>query len=131
MSEEEQKYFKDLIGFTFDSDDIKYIENIVKRKDKVINDLLKRISDLEFEVEKQDKEIERLKEEYMILQNASDEVEEEKDKEIERLNNIINELEKELDRGYRDLFEHELVPGRELITNIKNYLQELKGSDKE
>ena len=51
-------------------------------------------------------------------------------KEIERLNNIINELEEELDRGYRDLFEHELVPGRELITNIKNYLQELKGSDK-
>ena len=48
--------------------------------------------------------------------------------EIERLNNIINELEKELDRGYLDLFEHELVPGRELITNIKNYLQELKGS---
>lgn len=38
------------------------------------------------------KEIERLKEEYMILQNASDEVEEEKDKEIERLNNIINDL---------------------------------------
>ena len=40
-------------------------------KDKVINELLKRISDLEFEVEKQDKE-------------------------IERLNNIINELEKYL-----------------------------------
>ena len=55
----------------------------------------------------------------------------EKNDEIERLNNIINELEKELDRGYRDLFEHELVPGRELITNIKNYLQELKGVDKE
>ncbi len=48
------------------------------------------------------------------------------DKEIERLNNIIKELEKELDRGYLDLFAHELVPGRELITNIKNYLQELK-----
>ena len=30
-------------------------------------------------------EIERLKEEYIMLQNASDEVEEEKDKEIERL----------------------------------------------
>ena len=30
-------------------------------------------------------EIKRLKEEYMILQNASDKVEEEKDKEIERL----------------------------------------------
>lgn len=40
----------------------------LEKKDKVINDLLKRISDLEFEVEKQDKE-------------------------IERLNNIINELE--------------------------------------
>lgn len=37
-------------------------------KDKVINDLLKRISDLEFEVEKQDKEIDRLnnKEEQLI-----------------------------------------------------------------
>lgn len=52
-------------------------------------------------------------------------------KENKRLNNVINELEKELDRGYLDLFEHELVPGRELITNIKNYLGELKGSDKE
>ena len=61
----------------------------------------------------------------------ADMTEEEYKKENERLNNIINELEKELDRGYRDLFEHELVPGRELITNIKNYLQELKGSDKE
>lgn len=29
-------------------------------KDKVINDLLSKISDLEFEVEKQDKEIDRL-----------------------------------------------------------------------
>jgi hypothetical protein len=63
------------------------------------------------------------KEKYKLLNS--------KDYEIERLNNIINELEKELDRGYLDLFAHELVPGRELITNIKNYLQELKGSDKE
>ena len=37
-------------------------------------------------------EIKRLKEEYMILQNASDEVEEEKDREIERLNNILDTL---------------------------------------
>ena len=44
---------------------------------------------------KMQEEIERLKEEYMILQNASDEVEEEKDKEIERLNNDIKELLKE------------------------------------
>ena len=54
-----------------------------------------------------------------------------KDDEIEKLNNIINELEKELDRGYRDLFDYELVNGRVLINNIKIYLQELKGSDKE
>ena len=46
--------------------------------------------------------------------------------EIDRLNNIINELENELDRGYKDLFDMKLVPGRELIINIKNYLNELK-----
>ena len=40
----------------------------------------------------QEEEIKRLKEEYMILQNASDKVEEEKDEEIERLNNIINTM---------------------------------------
>lgn len=39
MSEEEQKYFKGLIGFTFDSDDIKYIEKIVDKKDKEIERL--------------------------------------------------------------------------------------------
>ena len=49
------------------------------------------------------------------------------EQEIERLNNIINELEKELDRSFLDLFEYELVNGRELISNIKNYIQELKG----
>ena len=38
------------------------------------------------------KEIEGLKEEYVMLQNASDEVEEEKDREIERLNNILDTL---------------------------------------
>lgn len=47
------------------------------------------------------------------------------EEESKRLKNIINELEKELNRGYRDLYPHELVPGRELITNILNYLQEL------
>ena len=42
-----------------------------------------------------DKEIKRLKEEYVMLQNASDKVEEEKDREIERLNNEIKTLLKE------------------------------------
>ena len=41
---------------------------------------------------KMQEEIKRLKEEYMILQNASDEVEEEKDKEIKRLKDDNNEL---------------------------------------
>ena len=43
------------------------------------------------------KEIERLKEEYVILQNASDEVEEEKDREIERLNKETGQLRTALD----------------------------------
>ena len=50
--------------------------------------------------------------------------------ELRKMIDNFNELEEELDRGYRDLFEHELVPGRELITNIKNYLQELKEKNK-
>ena len=50
------------------------------------------ITEYEKQLQKKDNEIERLKEEYMILQNASDEVEEEKDKEIERLNSIIKEV---------------------------------------
>ena len=45
------------------------------------------------QLEKANKEIKRLKEEYMILQNASDEVEEEKDKEIERQKEIIRQLD--------------------------------------
>ena len=50
------------------------------------------ITEYEKQLQKKDNEIERLKEEYMILQNASDKVEEAKDREIERLNNIINEF---------------------------------------
>ena len=72
-------------------------------------------------------EIERLKD----LCNKYEEEHKTTFEEWKKSINIINELEKELDRGYLDLFEHELVPGRELITNIKNYLQELKGSGKE
>jgi cell fate (sporulation/competence/biofilm development) regulator YlbF (YheA/YmcA/DUF963 family) len=82
----------------------------------------------------QEEEIERLKEEYMILQNASDEVEEEKDKEIERLNSAL----KEYDRGtYCKLInenrklnniinelEQELVKKLEAVKTIKNTLGE-------
>ena len=43
----------------------------------------------------QEEEIKRLKEEYVMLQNASDKVEEEKDREIERLQDLCNKYEKE------------------------------------
>ena len=51
-------------------------------------DIKLRAKDIKILLEEHDnmkQDIKRLKEEYMILQNASDEVEEDKDKEIERL----------------------------------------------
>ena len=63
------------------------------------------------------------------------------DKEIERLNNIINELEKEIDRLLERQYESEkfakeqgfdtYLPAKENLLCVKNKLQELKGSDKE
>ena len=67
--------------------------------------------------------------------------EKEKDKEIERLNNIINELEKEIDRLLERQYASErfakeqgfdtYLPAKENLLCVKNKLQELKGSDKE
>ena len=64
-----------------------------------------------------------------------------KDKEIERLNNIINELEKEIDRLLERQYASErfaeengfctYLPAKENLLCVKNKLQELKGSDKE
>ena len=51
----------------------------------------------------------------------------EKDKEIERLNNIINELEKWLDKKEKLTF-NSWSKG---IHEVQKKLQELKGSDKE
>ena len=93
-------------------------------------------------IEQRDKEIKRLKEEYMILQNASDEVEEEKDKEIERLNNNINkgieainvyQNEKTFSIGYEDLKRIKgILRGNEFdLRMFEEHLQELKGSDEE
>ena len=101
---------------------------------------------------KMQEEIKRLKEEYVILQNASDEVEEEKDKEIkrlkddnnelrelleykndriERLNNIINGMEKFFQYAY----DNEVRPLNDRKVSVwticLDKLQELKGSDKE
>lgn len=54
------------------------------------------------------------------------EIIEEKNKEIDRLNNIINQLEKDLNEAYDELHRGELVNGRELINNIYQELKELK-----
>ena len=87
-----------------------------------------------------EQEIKRLKEEYVMLQNASDEVEEEKDKEIGRLNNIINELEKWLGESIEKHTEDYLdwkydrnvyLAGSKKLQNVLDKLQELKGVDKE
>ena len=48
------------------------------------------------------------------------------DDEETRLNNIINELEKDLNEAYDELHRGELVNGRELINNIFQDLKELK-----
>lgn len=101
---------------------------------------------------KMDLEIKRLKEEYMMLQNASDKVEEEKDREIERLNNIINGLDNTIenleevikckdniiDKAIDCIYNELLVFGDETQWEdweVRKYvfkaLDILKGSDKE
>ena len=59
----------------------------------------------------------------------------EKDKEIKRLNNIINELEKRLifdsEESNEDYVEEYLEGCVDEASIILDYLQELKGSDKE
>ena len=59
-------------------------------------------------------------------------------KETERLNNIINELEKELDKEYNTYITNNVIYGKTFKAganvfreHIKYKLQELKGSDKE
>ena len=39
MNNEERKYFSSLIGFTFDSDDLKYIEQMVNKRNKIIEEV--------------------------------------------------------------------------------------------
>lgn len=77
---------------------------------------------------KKDKEIERLKEEYIMLQNASDKEEEEKDEEIERLNNIINEFNEFIEEVYNHI---NLGDESDEFMLVFDKWQELKGVDKE
>ena len=80
-------------------------------------------------VKEQDKEIKILKEEYMILQNASDEVEEEKDKEIERLNSIIKEVREYIEQKEISIIYQEL--GLQQMNVKKELLEILDKVDKE
>lgn len=82
MSEEEQKYFKGLIGFTFDSDDIKYIEKVVDKKDK---------------------EIERLNKQIEEYQKALDETTSEKVNLHSIINKIRNYVYKSIDKEWDDI----------------------------
>lgn len=73
-------------------------------KPKVVNDLLKRISNLEFEVE-------------------------DKDRENERLNKIINGLEKDLEDMYYGRGKYHMDSDVIGIKDVLNKIKELKGSD--
>ena len=81
----------------------------------LINKLLKRISDLEFEVERQDKEIERLNE---MIETT-----------IKRINYVIrpNNDYIEYDFG-AELFAQELL---DILNGDKEFIQILKEFDKE
>ena len=59
-----------------------------------------------------------------------EEINAEKDKKIKRLNNIINELDGYLDLKRKSYIEGFKWSGLEIIDQTKDFLQELKGSDK-
>ena len=106
-----------------------YQKDIIKEKGKVINDLLKRISDLEFEVEKQDKELEYLEK----LNNANYQSFIETNKILIKLEKYINktkleEFEKEYGRRYGKTFtQAEVIVCNMILARLKI----LKGVDKE
>ena len=70
---------------------------IAERKDKVVNDLLKRISNLEFDVEDKQREIESLKQINEEHKKINGELRVEND----RLNNAVNELEKWVEEKFK------------------------------
>lgn len=101
-------------------------------KAKVVNDLLKRISNLEFDVEDKQRKIESLKQ----INEEHKKINGELRVENERLNNIINELEKELKEDYKIWICNSRSNGKSVKfgidvckTHFYNRLQELKGSE--
>ena len=67
-------------------------------------------------------EIERLKEEYVMLQNASDEVEEKKDREIERLQDLCNKYEKEHKTTY-EIWKKDIYLYNSLVDRIDKAIE--------
>lgn len=78
MNEEEQKYFKGLIGFTFDSDDIKYIEKVVDKKDKEIERLNKSLLDIKSQLD------------YLETYSSKEDVFEDMKRRLDRIEDIVN-----------------------------------------
>ena len=94
-------------------------EETIKLYEKMIQTQLIDIANFKKQVEEKNEEIERLKEEYVMLQNASDEVEEEKNKEIERLNNDIKVLLKENENK-----EKVIKAQDNIIKEVREYIKE-------
>ena len=95
-----------------------------------VNELLNRLGELEDapliwinkKVYDMDQEIKRLKEEYIMLQNASDEVEEEKDREIERLQDLCNKYEKEHKTTY-EIWKKDIYLYNSLVDRIDKAIE--------
>lgn len=85
--------------------------------------------ELNKEIEKQAKEIKRLKEEYVILQNASDEVEEEKDREIERLQDLCNKYEKEHKTTY-EIWKKDIYLYNSMVDRIDKAIEYIENKNK-
>ena len=85
--------------------------------------------------DEKDKEIERLQKENQILMNSMvTEAHTKETKEIERLNNIINELEKELKERYLDFKDsecEEIKASAYEDISILERLKKLRGSEKD
>lgn len=98
-----------------------YSKKDIEEKERTINKLLKRVSDLEFEVEKLEKN-----EHYKYINGQSyfrQDYVLGREKEIDRLNNIINK--------YDIFLKNELSFEGHSAEWIENKLKELKESDKE
>ena len=109
---------------------------ILNNKDTAINELLKRISELEFEVERQDKEIKELKDGWQEEVYSKNEVLNdwfECERKINILHYIIRKLEEhllEVIKDNKDKTDDNSITMVAQTNYIYNYIQELKG-DKE